>query len=349
MPRPLVRDTVLSMAGYVPGDQPARGARVIKLNTNENPYPPSPRVLDAIAALPADALRRYPAPMADEFRAAAARVLGVPHDAILAGNGSDDILTIATRTFLGPGDALAFPEPTYSLYPVLARLQNARTITVPWGDGWSLPVEELAATGAHAIYLANPNAPTGTRVPIVAVEALAASFDGLLLVDEAYVDFADGHCLPLALRLPNVVVVRTMSKSYSLAGVRFGFAVAHPELVREMAKVKDSYNCDVLSIVAATAAIEDQEYARATWVKIRAERERLTRALEALGWSVLPSQANFVLATVPGGRAAEVLAGLKARGVLVRYFDAPGLSDKLRITVGTPEDTAALLVALSGS
>ena len=350
MPRPLARSSVRALEGYVPGEQPLPGARVVKLNTNENPYPPSPRVLEAIRAVPPHALQRYPQPMADEFRAAASRVLGVPEGAILAGNGSDDILTIATRTFLAPGDALAYPEPTYSLYPVLAKLQDARIVTVPWAPGWSLPVEALAATvssGARAIYLANPNAPSGTRVPVAAVEALARAFDGVLLVDEAYVDFADDHCLELALRLPNVVVSRTLSKSYSLAGLRFGFAVTRPELVAEMVKVKDSYNCDALSIAAAAAAIADQDHARGTWVKVRAERDRLTRALEGLGWSVLPSQANFVLATVPGGRAAQVLAALKARGVLVRYFDAPGLDDKLRITVGTSDDTDALLTALT--
>jgi histidinol-phosphate aminotransferase len=334
----------------VPGEQPLPGARVVKLNTNENPYPPSPRVLEAIRAVPPHALQRYPRPMADEFRAAASRVLGVPADAILAGNGSDDILTIATRTFLGPGDALAYPVPTYSLYPVLARLQDARIVTVPWNQGWSLPVRALAATGARAIYLANPNAPSGTRVSVAEVDALARAFDGVVLVDEAYVDFADEHCLDLALRLPNVVVSRTLSKAYSLAGMRFGFAVTRPEIVSEMAKVKDSYNCDAVSIAAAAAAITDQDYARGTWTKIRAERDRLTRALEALGWGVLPSQANFVLASVPGaeGRAAQVHSALKARGVLVRYFDSPGLDDKLRITVGTPEDTDALMSALSG-
>ncbi len=349
MSRPLARTTIRNLDGYVPGEQPLPGARVVKLNTNESPYPPSPRVLEAIRAVPAHALQRYPRPMADEFRATASRVLGVPVDAILAGNGSDDILTIATRTFLSPGDALAYPEPTYSLYPVLARLQDARIVTVPWSEGWSLPIEALAATGARAIYLANPNAPSGTCVPVAAVESLARAFDGVVLVDEAYVDFADANCLELALRLPNVVVSRTLSKAYSLAGMRFGFAVTRPELVREMVKVKDSYNCDAVSIAAASAAIDDQDYARGTWAKIRAERDRLTRALEGLGWSVLPSQANFVLATVPDGRggAAKVLSALKAVGVLVRYFDAPGLDDKLRITVGTPEDTDALIGALS--
>jgi histidinol-phosphate aminotransferase len=347
MSRPLARSTVLDLDGYVPGEQPLPGARVVKLNTNENPYPPSPRVLEAIRAVSGHALQRYPRPMADEFRAAASRALGVPAETILAGNGSDDILTIATRTFLAPGDSLAYPEPTYSLYPVLARLQDARVVTVPWGPGWSLPIQALAATGARAIYLANPNAPSGTHVPVAAVEALARAFEGVVLVDEAYVDFADGHCIDLALRLPNVVVSRTLSKAYALAGLRFGFAVTRPETVREMAKVKDSYNCDVLSIAAAAAAIADQAYARGTWVKIRAERERLTRALEGLGWSVLPSQANFVLASVPGARAAQVHSALKVRGVLVRFFDSPGLDDKLRITVGTPEDTDALIGAIS--
>jgi histidinol-phosphate aminotransferase len=347
MSRPLVRSSIRDLDGYVPGEQPRSGARIVKLNTNENPYPPSPRVMEAVREVPAHALQRYPHPMAAAFRSAASRVLGVPEDAILAGNGSDDILTIATRTFLDPGDALAFPDPTYSLYPVLARLQDARIVTVPWNAGFALPVEALAASGARAIYLVNPNAPTGTKVPVSDVEALAKAFDGALLVDEAYVDFADEHCLDLALRLPNVIVSRTMSKSYALAGVRFGFAVSRPETIREMAKVKDSYNCDALSIAAATAAISDQDYARSTWKKIRGERSRLTAALEGLGWSVLPSQANFVLATVPGDRAGQIHSGLKAAGVLVRYFDVPGLSDKLRITVGTPEDTDALLAALS--
>jgi histidinol-phosphate aminotransferase len=346
MPRRLVRDSICAIDGYVPGEQPGPGDRVVKLNTNENPYPPSPRVLEAIRAIESQSLQRYPSPTAAPFRAAAARVLGIDADRILAGNGSDDILTIATRTFLAPGDTLAYPEPTYSLYPVLARLQDARATAVPWGEDWSLPIDALVSTGARAIYLANPNAPSATSVSVAAVEDLARAFDGVLLVDEAYVDFADAHCLELALRLPNVVISRSLSKSYALAGLRFGFAIASPAVVREMSKVKDSYNCDAVSIAAAVAAIGDQDYAHQMWTKIRAERARLTAALEGLGWHVMPSQANFVLATVPGGHAAKVQASLKARGVLVRYFDAPCLRDKLRITVGTPEDTDALVAAL---
>ncbi len=214
------------------------------------------------------------------------------------------------------------------------------------------PVEALAATGARAIYLANPNAPSGTRVPVGGRRGARRAFDGVVLVDEAYVDFADEHCLELALRLPNVVVSRTLSKAYSLAGLRFGFAVTRPELVREMAKVKDSYNCDAVSIAAAAAAITDQDYARATWVEDpRRARPADTARSRGSAGAWLPSEANFVLASVTGpdegARAARIHAALKARGVLVRYFDTPGLDDKLRITVGTSDDTDALIGALS--
>ena len=307
--------------------------------------------MDAVRAVPPHALQRYPGPMADDFRAAAARVLDVA-EAVIAGKQGDDVLTIATRTFLAPGDALAYPghllalpgprEPAGCAHrrgPVGPRLVVAHR-RAPGHGG---------ASGARAIYLANPNAPSGTAVPVAAIEALALVRGRPLLVDEAYANFADDNCLDLARRLlPDVIVSRTMSKSYALAGVRFGFAIAQPSIVREMVKVKDSYNCDAMAITAATAAIEDQDYARGTWALVRAERERMTRALEGLGWSVLPSQANFILATVPArASAARVHADLKGRGVLVRYFNLPGLDDKLRITVGTPApDTDALVAAL---
>lgn len=341
-----VRAHVREMHGYTPGEQPAFGERVVKLNTNENPFPPSPRVMQAIRELEGEALRRYPAPLADAFRRAAAKVLGVHADMILAGNGSDDLLTIATRTFVGPGGVLAYPDPTYSLYPVLARIETATAVAVPWKPGWALPVEHLLDTKASAIYLANPNAPSGTMVPPEDVEKLASQFKGLLLIDEAYVDFADANCLALAGRFENVVVTRSMSKAYSLAGLRFGYAVAHPSVIAEMVKVKDSYNCDALSIVAATAAIEDQEHAVATWKHVRDERERVSRELGSLGFDVLPSHANFVLVGVPGGDARSIYLGLKAQGILVRFFDTPGLQDKLRITIGTSTENNALLSGL---
>jgi len=331
------------LEGYTPGEQPAPGERVVKLNTNENPFPPSPRVIEALRNIDPELLRRYPNPTADMFRAAAAKMLGVSMDMIIAGNGSDDILSIAARTFLTKGHMLACPEPTYSLYPVLAAIVGARCVGVPWEEGWQLPVAGLLRLRPRAIFLANPNAPTGTFVPPESIEKLASAFRGVVLVDEAYVDFADADCVKLVSRYENVVVCRTLSKSYSLAGLRFGYAVAQPAVIREMMKIKDSYNCDAISIVLATAAIEDQEYARRTWQHIRSERARLAGELAAMGWQVLPSQANFLLAGPPDGDGRRVYLGLKERGILVRYFDKPGLRNKVRITIGTTEQNNALL------
>jgi histidinol-phosphate aminotransferase len=341
-----VRKTVREMSGYTPGEQPLPGSRVVKLNTNENPFPPSENVLRAIRDVSAESLRRYPPPLADAFRRAAGKVLGFGSDFIIAGNGSDDILTIATRTFVPPSGVLAYPDPTYSLYPVLAKLEEARTVTVPWEKDWSLPIAALLGTKADAIYLANPNAPTGTFVPPAKVAELAGAFQGLLLVDEAYADFAETNCLSLVERFPNVVIVRTLSKAYSLAGLRFGFAIAQPQVIAEMMKVKDSYNCDALSIIAATAAIQDQDYARRSWEHVKSERARLTEALANFGWKVLPSQANFLFAAAPDGNGEAAYLGLKEQGILVRYWNQPGLSDKLRITIGTIQENNALLAGV---
>ena len=331
------------MCGYAPGEQPPPGARVVKLNTNENPFPPSPRVLQAIRNVEAELLRRYPSPTAEPFRHAAAKVLNIKPDQIIAGNGSDDILAIAVMTFLGPGDLLATPEPTYSLYPVLAELAEVKQATVPWEKDWGLPIDALLATKAKAIFLANPNAPSGTFVSPQRVEELARKFNGLVLVDEAYVDFADDNCLPLVERRDNVLVCRTLSKAYSLAGLRFGFGVAQAPVIAEMNKARDSYPCDAISIVAATAAIEDQEYAREKWEQVRGERQRVSAELTQLGWNVVPSHANFILAEVPDGRGREAYEGLKEQGILVRFFDTSGLRDKLRITIGTSQENNALL------
>jgi len=338
-----VRTNVRQMDGYVPGEQPLPGQRVVKLNTNENPFPPSPRVMQAIREVEPEMLRRYPNPTADAFRAAAAPILGITPDMIICGNGSDDILTIATRTFVGPGGTLAYPDPTYSLYPVLARLEEAKSIRVPWGTEWSLPEDDLVATRADAIYIANPNAPSGTFVSPSQIATLASRFPGPLLVDEAYVDFAEDNCVSLVREFSNLIVSRSLSKAYSLAGLRFGYAVAQPEVICEMMKVKDSYNCDAVAVAAASAAICDQEYAKQAWEQIRSERQRLTSELQQLGWSVLPSQANFILASVPTGRGRDAYLKLKHQGILVRYFDKPGLSDKIRITVGRVEENNALL------
>jgi histidinol-phosphate aminotransferase len=343
-----VRANVRALQGYTPGEQPALGERVVKLNTNENPFPPSERVMKAIREIESEVLRRYPHPTADGFRQAAAKLLGVTPDMILCGNGSDDVLTIATRTFVPPGGKLAHPDPTYSLYPILAQLEQARTVVVPWEKDWTLPVEALLETEADAIYLANPNAPSGTFVSPMKVAELAKRFSGALLIDEAYADFADDNCLALVQEHPNVIISRTLSKAYSLAGLRFGFAVAQPQVIEQMMKVKDSYNCDAISTLAATAAITDQDHAKRGWDHIRAERQRVSSELTQLGWTVLPSQANFILATVPDGKGREAYIGLKDQGILVRFFNLPGLTDKIRITIGTSQENNALLGGIKG-
>lgn len=341
-----VRPNVRALHGYTPGEQPSIGERVVKLNTNENPFPPSPKVMQAIREIEPEALRRYPNPVAQAFREAAGKVLGVAPDMIIAGNGSDDILTIATRTFVPPGGLLAYPHPTYSLYGVLAGIEDARTAPVPWRDGWQLPIDDLIEKKPNAIYLANPNAPSGTTISCDQISELAENYDGLVLIDEAYVDFAEHNCLELAGKYDNVVISRTFSKAYSLAGLRFGFGVAKPQVVDQMMKVKDSYNCDAVSILAATAAIEDQEYAKGTWKYVKEERARVTDELTKLGFGVLPSQANFVFARVPGGDGAALYRALKQMGILIRHFDSPGLKEYLRITIGNSQENNALIGGL---
>src|SRR5579883_2762810 len=269
-----LRSNILAMAGYTPGEQPRDGA-FIKLNTNENPYPPSPRVFEAIhAALTGDRLRKYPDPMGTHFRQVAGRVLGVDPEAILIGNGSDDILTILTRAFVGEGGLIVSLTPSYVLYRSLAEIQGARHQEVAYTADWQLP-RPWPVPGANLTFITSPNSPSGTTVPLPDLERLADELTGPLVIDEAYVDFAEADALRLTPR-PNVVVTRSLSKSYSLAGIRFGFAVAEPALVRELIKVKDSYNCDVLSLAAAAAALEDQEYRLQTRGRILATRARMS-------------------------------------------------------------------------
>jgi histidinol-phosphate aminotransferase len=336
-----LRPAVRAMAGYTPGEQPRAGA-FIKLNTNENPYPPSPRVVEALRqALTGDRLRKYPDPLGTAFRQAAARVLGVDSDAILIGNGSDDILTIVTRAFVPEGGLVVSPAPSYLLYRTLAELQGARFRTVPFTPDWHLP-SPWPVRGAQLTFLPNPNSPSGTAVAGPALERLADELGGPLVLDEAYVDFADAHGLHLA-RRQNVIVTRSLSKSYALAGIRFGFAVADPALVAELVKVKDSYNCDVLSLEAARAALEDQDYLRATRSRILATRERLASALNDLGFTVTPSQANFVWCRRADRPVKPIFEELKMRMILVRYMNYEGYGDGLRITVGSDEEIDRLL------
>jgi histidinol-phosphate aminotransferase len=341
---PDIRPNIRAMAGYVPGEQPRDGA-FVKLNTNENPYPPSPRVFEALReALTGDRLRKYPDPMGTAFRQAAGRVLGVDPDAILIGNGSDDVLTILTRAFVPEGGLVVSATPSYLLYRTLAELQGARFRTVPFTADWGVP-SPWPVPGADLTFLCNPNSPSGSALPPPAVERLADEVGGPMVLDEAYVDFADVHGLPLA-RRDNVIVTRSFSKSYALAGIRFGFAVARPALVRELVKVKDSYNCDVLSLVAATAAIEDQEYLRQTRDKIVATRARLAEVLAGLGFAVTPSQANFVWCRRDDRPVKPIYEELKRRLILVRYMVYEGDGDGLRITVGTDAEIDRLLQEL---
>src|SRR5262245_1404779 len=246
---PFIRATVRAMAGYIPGEQP-RDDGIIKLNTNENPYPASPRVFEAIrAALTGDRLRKYPDPMGTHFRQTASRVLGIDPDCILMGNGSDDVLTFLTRTFVPEGGLIVSPTPSYLLYRTLAEIQGARFQSVPFSSDWRLP-SPWPIRDANLTLIANPNSPSGTVLSRTELETLAEEVNGPLVLDEAYVDFAEENGLSL-LRRKNVIITRTMSKSYSLAGIRFGFTIADPAVIRELIKVKDSYNCDVLSLTAA--------------------------------------------------------------------------------------------------
>jgi len=333
------------MEGYTPGEQPD-SLSVVKLNTNENPYPPSPKVMDAIASIQPEQLRRYPHPMGNAFRETAARIFAVTPDHVLCGNGMDDILNLTCRAFSGPEAALVYPVPTYTLYTVLGQLQASIIREVPWGPDYSLPHDALVQARGAVTYLANPNAPTGTFVPVEEVARLADALSGVLCVDEAYVDFADTNCMELAKTRPNVLVMRTLSKGYSLAGLRFGFAVGHPELIAGLVKVKDSYNVDAIAIAAASAALADQDYYQQTRRKVISERQRLATELEKLGLSCLPSKSNFLFACSVRPTAGQLYESLKARGILVRYFNSPGIDDRLRITVGTPEQNDALIAAL---
>ena len=337
----LFRPNIDAMTGYVPGEQPS-GGQFVKLNTNENPYPPSPRVLDAIRRAATDRLRLYPDPLATVFREKAAQVHGLEPDWILAGNGSDDLLTIVTRSFVGPGDRVVYPYPSYLCYETLAQLQAAATRTVPFADAWRLP-PDLARSDARLTFLPNPNSPSGTLAGVADVAELARGLRTPLVIDEAYVDFAPESCVALVRDHPHVIVTRSLSKSHSLAGIRLGYAIAQPDLISGLIKVKDSYNCDALSIIAGAAALDDPAWTQENIRKIRATRARLTAALRELGFSIPDSQANFVWCTSHEIAARPVYEELKRRAILIRYLDYPGYGDGLRISVGTDAEIDRLL------
>ena len=338
------RENIEKVSGYVPGFQPAE-TDVVKLNTNENPYPAFAEVVKAIRDISPEQIRRYPEPMGESFRGAAGEVHGVSAGNILCCNGGDDLLTICFRAFCDEGRAVAYPVPTYSLYPVLAKLQNCEAVEVEFGEGFSLPAG-LGRVGAELTIVCNPNAPSGTRVKIDEMASLAAEVEGVLLIDEAYVDYAEADCVGLIKDFDNVIILRSMSKGYSLAGIRFGYAIADEKLISGLAKVKDSYNVNVVSLAVATAAIKGRRYFEENVAKVKAQRKRLTENLVDLGFSVPDSETNFVLAKCNDCDAGEVYDKLVERNIYVRYFNLPMLEDKLRITVGTKEQNDVLIEAL---
>ena len=340
----VVRPTVRALVGYTPGEQP-QDRRYVKLNTNENPYPPSPRVLEAVRASATADLRLYPDPLATELRAKAAAVYGFDVNAVVAGNGSDDLLAMIVRACVGPGDVVVYPYPTYSLYDTLVAIGDAKALHVPFPPDFSLP-PGIAEAGGRVTFLCNPNSPSGTAIPLERIADLSKRVKGLLVVDEAYVDFAGESALELAAAADNVVVLRSFSKSFSLAGLRIGLAFGPAAFMAELLKVKDSYNLSRTSLAASVAALEDYGWMRDNVARVCQTRARLTLHLRELGFEVPPSAANFVLARRPGQHLQTLYEALKQRGILVRYFSTPELADALRITIGTDQEIDALITAL---
>jgi len=345
---PYIRPEILAMQGYVPGEQPQEGG-IIKLNTNENPYPSSPAVQRAIGRAIQMGLQKYPDPMASAFRRKAAELLDVEPNWILCGNGSDDILTIVTRAFVGQGDLLRLPYPSYTLYKALAQLQGAAAEEIHFQTDWSL-ADDFAQPKPRLklAYLPNPNSPSGTMISPERIREIAAALPCPLVVDEAYVDFADMNCVALVKETDKLMVTRSLSKSYALAGLRFGYIVAQPHIIEQLEKVKDSYNCDALSIAGATAAIGDQAWLAENRAKILASRERLTAGMRALGFATVDSQANFVWNPHHSVPVRPLYEQLKVAGLLVRYMDYPDWGDGLRISVGTDEQIEKCLTLLRG-
>ncbi len=355
LPKPtsVIRPLVRRLHPYVPGEQPKiRG--LIKLNTNENPYPPSPKVLSAIKAAVDGRLRLYPNPTADGLRARLAKFHGCAREHFIVGNGSDELLALATRAFVEPGQTVQYFTPSYSLYPVLADIHGARRNAVPLAGDFALPsVAELRRQGtwdfrAPLTFITTPNAPSGRGYSTAELEEICAAQKGVVVLDEAYVDFAREHAFALALQFPHVLVARTFSKAYSLCFLRVGYFAGHPELISALQKIRDSYNVNGLGQVAAVATLGDLPYYRRNFKRLIATRERLSTQLRALGFDVLPSQTNFIFARPPRWPATVWLRKLREKRVLVRWFDAPETRDFLRITIGTDAEAEALVRAVRG-
>jgi len=340
-----LRKNIAEMAGYVPGYQPADIATYIKLNTNENAYPPSPRVFEAIANEVGEGLRRYPDASSRLAREEAGRLYGFDPSWIIMANGSDEVLNNLIRAFAGEGEEVAYVHPSYSYYGTLAAVQGARVRTFGLTDAFE-PEGIPDGYDARLFFLTNPNAPLGFTYSQQYIAELAGRIKGVLVIDETYADFAAENSLELVRTLDNVVVTRSMSKSYALAGMRLGMAIARPEVIAALDKIRDHYNLDRLAQAAAVAALRDQEYFLDCVAKIKETREWFCVELRKIGYQVIPSSGNYVFATPPDRDGAKVYQGLYERRILVRHFSDPLLAHGLRITIGTSEEMEKTMQAL---
>ena len=342
------RPEIDALAGYTAGEQP-RIPNLIKLNTNENPYPPSPAVAAALREFDVAKLRRYPDPFADELRDIFAADCNVNRENVIAGNGSDDLLTMCFRAFTSPERPVAVFEPSYSLYPVLAAMQGAEVIRIALGSGdFSYPenAPELASR-ANLLIITRPNAPTGTLCPKDLVRKYCREFDGIVLIDEAYADFSADNCMDLVKEFDNVIVMRTFSKSCSMAGVRLGYAVANTVIIEGLMKLKDSYNVDMLSQLVGKANYLDKEYRTQCIEAVKRDRDLLNAGLKKLGFDIPESHSNFLFAAPPDGDGEACFRYLRENAVLVRYFKGSVTGRYIRITIGTPEENARVLELLT--
>jgi len=340
--------TVHSLTPYVPGEQP-KLANLVKLNTNENPYGPSPKALDAMRAVVGDDLKLYPDPHSEKLKAAIAAHHGVEQNRVFVGNGSDEVLAHVFHGLLKHEQPLLFPDITYSFYPVYAGLYEINYRAVPLAEDFSIRVEDYTQPNGGIIF-PNPNAPTGRALALSDIEAIVkANPDSVVVIDEAYIDFGGETAIPLVAKYPNLLVVHTFSKSRSLAGLRVGFAIGHPELIEALERIKDSFNSyplDRFAIAGATAAMEDKAYFEKTCAAVIKSREVLTQEMQTLGFEILPSAANFIFARHPKHDAAELAAALRSRSIIVRHFKMARIDQFLRITIGTNEQCALLVEAL---
>ncbi len=339
-----LRDNIAELEPYVPGFQPKEDG-FVKLNTNENPYPPSPRVAEAIGKIPGRLLRLYPDPDSLRLRDRLAAAYGFSRDNVIVGNGSDELLAMMLRAYLAPGEVAVMPTPSYSLFRVLVRIQGGKLEEIELDDEFKVSPAFIRAR-AKIKFLASPNSPTGTVYSPELVDEIVENSDGPVIVDEAYVDFADNDCLSLVRKYPQLLITRTFSKSFALAGARVGYGFASEEIVSGLMKVKDSYNLNRISALAAEAALDDAEYHRKIVTAIKNERDYLRRGLENLGFRVHPSGANFLLAEPGRGGAGDIYRSLLERKILIRYFESPRLNQCLRISVGRRREMKLLLDAL---